>query len=192
MANVPTVRRMTADDLLSMPEKPGVRYELVEGRLICMSPSGAASSLVSGNTFTVICSFVREHDLGVCGGEAMGFRLASEPDTVRAADVAFIKKGRLPAGGVTRGFWAGAPDLVVEVISPTDRFGEVLKNVQQWLEGGASLAWVLDPDVRTATRFRAGEPPISVGEDGVLDGEDVLPGFQLRLSEIWVDIAAEE
>jgi Uma2 family endonuclease len=183
---------MTADDLLRMPRGMGVRYEVVEGRLICMSPSGAASGLVSGNTFTVVCSFVREHGLGMCGGEAMGFRIASDPDTVRAADVAFIRKERLPAGGVTRRFWAGAPDLVVEVISPTDRFGEVLKKVQQWLDGGVTLAWVLDPDARTGTRFRAGEPPISVGEDGVLDGEDVLPGFQLRLAEVWVDVAADE
>lgn len=91
MTNAPTAQLVTADELLRMPRKQGVRYELVEGRLICMSPAGAASSLVSGNTFTVICSWVREHDLGMCGGEAMGFRLASDPDTVRAADVAFIK-----------------------------------------------------------------------------------------------------
>jgi Uma2 family endonuclease len=192
MTNAPTARLVTADELLRMPQKRGVRYELVEGKLICMSPSGAASGFVSVNALIVIGAFVKEHDLGQCGGEALGFKLASDPDVVRAADVAFIRKERLPAGGVTRRFWVGAPDLVVEVISPTDRFGEVLTKVQAWLDGGALLVWVLDPDVRTATRFRAGEPAISVGEDGVLDGEDVLPGFQLRLAEVWVDVATDE
>jgi Uma2 family endonuclease len=176
---------MTADELLRMPDD-GWKYELVRGELIRMSPSGSRSSIVSSNIRNQMGPFVTQRRLGLCGDADWGFRLASNPDVVRAPDIAFVRAERVPEDGIPAGYWPGAPDLAVEVLSPSDRFAEVLEKVQDYLAAGARLVWVIDPEARTATVFRPGGIPETVGADGELSGEDVLPGFILRLAEVWV------
>ena len=112
-----------------------------------------------------------------------GFKLASDPDTVRAPDVAFISRERLP-DPQTRSFPALGPDLVVEVLSPDDRPGETLTKVGDWLEGGARLVWVIDPERRVARVYRPDGSETHLAETGTLEGEDVLPGFSCSLSSI--------
>jgi len=184
MATASAPRLMTADELLAMPDD-GNRYELVEGELICMSPSSVWPGIVGGNIFGLLWTFLRRRrGLGICGISEVGFRLASDPDTVRAPDVWFVRAERVAAQGIPEGFWPGAPDLAVEVLSPSDRFTAVLRKVQDYLSAGTRLIWVIDPQGRSAAVFQPDAMPSLLGEDGMLDGADVLPGFSLRLRDI--------
>ncbi len=176
---------MTADELWQLPGD-GYRYELVAGELIQMSPSGFLHGTVATNFVRLLSEHAIKHDLGVvCTAEA-GFKLRQNPDTVRAPDVAFVTKARILAEGRPEKFWPGAPDLAVEVVSPGDRFDEVLEKVQEYLAAGARLVWVALPRSKTVMACRStGEVKI-LREDDELRDEDVLPGFVCRVKEIFI------
>lgn len=177
---------MTAEAFFALPDA-GVRYELVAGRLEEVGAASPRSSAVAANVLIDLGSFVRRARLGVVGGADWGARLFADPDTVRAGDVCFVRSERLPEGRVPVRFQEGAPDLIVEVLSPSDRFRAVSRKVREFLAAGALLVWVLDPEERSAVVFRADGSVSEFGEDDVLDGEDVVPGYQLALASIWVD-----
>ena len=184
VATTSPARLVTAEELLELPDD-GNRYELVRGELVCVSPSFVWPGIVAGNVFGGLWGFLqRRRRLGICGISEAGFQLASKPDTVRAPDVWFIRAEHVPEGGVPDGFWPGAPDLAIEVLSPSDRFTDVLGNAHEYLDAGTRLVRVIDPKGRSAAVFRPDRPPLLLGEDGVLDGEDVLPGFTLRLRDV--------
>lgn len=112
-----------------------------------------------------------------------GFKIEPNPDTVRAPDVAFLSRER--AKDVPpRGYAALAPDLVVEVVSPNDRTGELLAKVAAWLEAGARPVWVIDPARHQARVCRPDGDLAIVSADGSLDGEDVIPGFRCALADV--------
>ena len=113
----------------------------------------------------------------------VGFKLTSDPDTVRGPDIAFISSGRLP-DPEPAGFADFAPDLAVEVMSPGDRPGEVLAKVADWLSAGTRMVWVLDPARRVARVYREDGTERILTAAESLDGEDVLPGFSSPLAEI--------
>jgi Uma2 family endonuclease len=182
VATAPVPHSLTADDLSAMPDD-GNRYELVRGELIPISPLFILPSVVAGNVLGEIGQFVRRQRLGVYG-TAGGFKLESNPDTVRAPDVWFIRADRIPADGLPDSFWPGAPDLAVEVLSPSDRFVEVMRKVQEYLAAGARLVWVIDPKGRSAAAFAPDRPSLLFGEDDTLDGGDFLPSFVLRLGDV--------
>lgn len=191
MTAAPLQPLMTADDLLAMPDG-GKRYELIDGRLVELCPASWISSTVAMNIAIRLGPYVRDHGLGKVSGADHGAKLATNPDLVRSPDVAFTRQERLKRGKLTRGFQDGAPDLVVEVLSPTDRFAQVVRKVQQYLRAGAQLVWVLDPSDREAIVYRADGSTEVYGADGILSGEDVVPGFELRLAEIWEDADEDE
>ena len=184
MTNLPAQRLLTAADLMQLPDD-GYQYELEAGRLIRVPPTGPLASIVAATMLTLVNGFVRLHRLGVVGGADFGMILARDPDTVRAPDVVFYRANRLPPGGIPSSYWDLAPDLAVEVLSPSDRRGKVLKKVGEYLDAGTRLVWVVDPRRRTAVIYRPEGEPTILGADGVLDGEDVLPGFTLALADVW-------
>jgi Uma2 family endonuclease len=122
--------------------------------------------------------------LGTVVAAETGFLLARDPDTVRAPDFAFLRKSR-PAGPA-RGYYPGAPDLVVEVLSPDDRPGYVRERVAEWIEAGTLEVWVVDPQSRTIVVHEAGELPQLFDESGVVRRRDLLPGFELPVRDIFV------
>lgn len=185
MTDATSTTLMTADDLLNMPDD-GWHYELVRGRLIRMTAASSRPSIVTANITIDIGSYVRRHRLGIVGSAEWGFLLAQDPDTVRAPDISFVAGERIPPEGIPQGFWPGAPDLAVEVLSPSNRAGEILEKVNDYLAAGTRLVWVVDPEARMATVFRLNGPTSREGEHGALDGEDVLPGFTLSLASVWV------
>lgn len=176
---------MTADDLLNLPDD-GRQHELVNGRLITMSATSSRPAMLAAEIGLEIGLFVRQHKLGRVGGADWGFRLRENPDTVRAPDFAFVRAERIPTEGVPPGFWPGAPDLAVEVISPSDRFTDVMDKVDEYLAAETRMVVVVDPESRVTRVFRPGQPPRVLAPDGVLDGDDVLPGFRLELAGVWV------
>jgi Uma2 family endonuclease len=174
---------LTADDLLEMPEDD-FRYELLDGVLVKMSPPGAMHGSVGGNAYDALRAYVREHPIGRVFDE-VGVILRRNPDRVRAPDICFVATERLPAGGIPRGYFEVVPDLVIEVLSPTDRRREIEDKIQEWLEAGARIVWLLDPDRRTATVHEPGRAPRMLTEAKALTAEPVLPGFSVPVGELF-------
>src|SRR5919109_273859 len=116
-----TPQHMTAEELLHMPDD-GFRYELIRGELRKMAPAGHQHGRIAINVTTPLDQHVRAHNLGTVYAAETGFKLASNPDVVRAPDIAFIRRQRVEEVGNVEGYWPGAPDLAVEVISPSDTF----------------------------------------------------------------------
>jgi Uma2 family endonuclease len=177
-------QHFTAKEFYLLPDD-GKRYELVRGALVCMAATGGQHGIIASRLDHRLRSFVEAHDLGeVCAAET-GFRLTENPDTVRAPDVSFIARDRVATHGVPEGYWPFAPDLAVEVISPSDRFDEVLTKVQEYLRAGTRLVWVFHPRTKTVTVYRANsEVQLLQGHDE-LSGEDVVPGFHCRVMEFF-------
>lgn len=173
---------MTADELLHL-DLPDKRTELVKGVLVVREPAGYQHGQVAMDLAIAIHTFVRTHRLGSVLAAETGFKLFSNPDTVRAPDVAFIRADRVPSPP-PRGFAVMAPDLAVEVLSPDDRPGAVLEKVGDWLNGGARLVWVVDPRRRVARVYRADGTDAHLSDGDTLDGEDVLPGLSIPLADV--------
>ncbi len=178
----PPAALMTADDLLRTPV-PHKRTELVRGVLVVREPAGGLHGVVALNLGAELAGYVKHTAAGRVFAAETGFQLAASPDTVRAPDVAFVRSDRLPQA-VPRGFPSLAPDLVVEVLSPGDRPGEVLAKVADWLSAGSRLVWVVDPERRLARVYRHDGSETFVSAEGALEGEDVLPGFGCPLVSI--------
>jgi Uma2 family endonuclease len=174
---------VTADELFRMPDA-GCRYELVQGELRRMSPAGFQHGRLIMNIATPLDQYVRQHKLGVVCAAETGFLLVSDPDTVRAADVAFIQQTRL-TNESEAGYWPGAPDLAVEVISPNDLYTEVDEKVTDWLEAGTRMVVIVNPRKRTVTVYRSLHQIVILREQDMLDGHDVLPGWKLPIAEIF-------
>ena len=174
---------LTANDLLAL-ERAGKSTELVRGRLILREPPSTYHGHVQGILHVLVGAHIRAHELGAVFGQDTGFKIASDPDTVRAPDLAFVDRTRV-AGIGRRGYAALAPDLVAEILSPDDRPGEVLGKVGEWLEAGVRLVWVIDPDRQVASVYRDDGSVMTVSSESQLEGEAVLPGLAFRLSELF-------
>ena len=179
---MPSVTRMTAEELLHA-RFPDKRTELVRGVLVVREPADARHGLVAMNLGVELGMYAKQTGMGRVFAAETGFKLATNPDTVRAPDVAFISTERFPLADTT-GYPACAPDLVVEVLSPDDRPGKVLAKVRDWLSAGTRLVWVVDPERRVARVYRRDGSETLVAVDGVLDGEDGLPGFSCPLASV--------
>ena len=172
---------MTAEDLLQ-PNVPE-HAELVRGVLVVREPPGFRHGEITVRLASALMTHVDAHHLGrVVGGDA-GFKLQSDPDTVRGADIAFVSWERLPERSPV-GFPPLGPDLVVEVLSPGDRSGETLAKIADWLSAGTGLVWVIDPERRLARIYRQDGSESILRENDALDGEYVLPGFVCQLTTI--------
>jgi Uma2 family endonuclease len=178
------IRPITADELLAMPDD-GNSYELVKGELRMSPPPGSEHGEIGMNLAGPLHQFIKRNDLGVVYAAETGFKLESEPDTVRAPDIAFVRKEVIEKTGRTPGYRSGAPDLVVEVLSPSDRAIEVEAKVAQWLEFGAQMVWVVSPKLHTVTVYRSVTEIVTLTKKDVLDGGDVVPGFRINVAEIF-------
>jgi Uma2 family endonuclease len=177
-----TERLITAEEFERMPSSE--RYELVEGRLVPMSPVNADHGRVVAQIAYLLKAHLKNRPVGIAVVET-GFTLSSDPDTVRGPDVSFLRQERAPAPG-TRGFPPIAPDAVFEVLSPEDRPGEIRAKVAEYLSHGVQLVVIVDPDERTVVLHRRGAQHVTSREaHDVLDMADVISGFACRVSDIF-------
>ena len=179
------VQLMTADELLALPDDD-LCYELIKGELIRMPPPGHIHGLVTMRIASPLGQHVTANKLGIVYAAETGFLIHQNPDTVRAPDVAFVNQQRVATAGEVEGYWVGAPDLVVEVVSPSDSVGYVEDKVEQWIEAGSRLVWVVSPKLRTVTVYRSLTDVTTLTEKDTLDGDDVVRGFKLNVAEIFV------
>ncbi|MHC4953481.1 MAG: Uma2 family endonuclease [Planctomycetota bacterium] len=159
------------------------RCELVRGELRTMIPPGFEHGRIAANLAGLLWHHARSNNLGTITAAETGFLLARSPDTVRAPDVAFVRATRPP--GPERGYYPGAPDLAVEVLSPDDRPGYVREKVAEWLEAGALAVWVVDPRTRTVTIHETVRSSRAFRETDVIPGGDLLPGLELAVRELF-------
>ncbi|MGH7545778.1 MAG: Uma2 family endonuclease, partial [Gemmatimonadota bacterium] len=164
-----------------------VRRELVNGEIVEMMPPGGIHGEMTLKVGRRLAEHVERQGGGyvVVGDVGFLLRLSGDPERVRGPDVAYVSAERLPGGVLPEGYIGGAPDLAVEVLSPSDDPVEVQQKVRDYLDAGARLVWLLAPKARTATAYRPDGSARLLREGEALDGEDVLPGLRIPLSEIF-------
>ena len=173
---------MTADEYARLPEGDSVD-ELVEGFVVSEPLPLPRHGRVLIELGARLHAHVQSRGLGVILSDS-GFLLATRPDTVRGPDIAFVRRDRYDPAVEVSGFFRGAPDLAVEILSPSNRPWEVRAKVADFLAAGSTVVWVIDPDRRFATVYRTLLTPRRIAQDGVLEGEDLLPGFSVKISEL--------
>jgi Uma2 family endonuclease len=170
---------MTAEELMQL-EGPN-RHELIKGELLTMPPPKALHGRVVANLIMLFLFHVRSNNLGSVYAET-GYKLETNPDTVLGPDVSFVTRERLD--NVPDGYYPGAPDVAVEVLSPSDRPSRVEWKTQLWLSLGAKSVWVVSPKRRTVEVVRAdGLRKLLHESDELVD--DTVPGFHVPVSEIF-------
>ena len=174
----------TLSDLETTGGPPG-QWEIIEGALIAMSPAGGKHGRIGGTIFARLWHANHATGHGVVYGPDTGVVLRADPLLLRVPDVAFVSKPRLPANFDDGGYLHVAPDLVVEVVSPSDRSLDVLTKVAMWLEFGTRVVWVVEPAGETVTVYAADAAPMTLTRDDILTAATVLPHFSIPVADIF-------
>lgn len=174
-------RLVTAEELLELPSD--FRCELIDGVVIELSPPSGLHGRVAGKA-ALILGRAEAGGLGIVIGE-VGFVVRHDPDTVRAPDVGFLRKEHVPVSGLGRGYLQGAPDVVVEVVSPWDTAAEIQVKVREWIEGGAGIVLVVYPETRTVHVLRSLQNRQTLSSEESIDLADVLPGFSFSVGDLF-------
>ncbi|HEY3108799.1 MAG TPA: Uma2 family endonuclease [Chloroflexota bacterium] len=182
-----TTRLLTADDLLALPDD-GWRYELRAGRLLREPPAGGEHGALGVEALYLLKHHIRQHRLGKLYSADTGFVLARDPDTVRAPDIAFVRADRALSGPDARGFLPQAPDLAVEIVSPSERPSSTRARVEDYLRAGTRLVWVIYPTTRSVTVHRLDGSVSELREGGTLSGEEVVPGFACAVADLFAEL----
>jgi len=186
----PTKQKMNAEELLQLPTGMGAKYELIEGELIEMSPTGLEHGNVTFEIGYHFVRFLKANPIGKITGAESGFIIDPLKPTVRAPDVAFIPAERIPAGGLPAGFAAIIPALVVEVVSPSENAAMVQDKTNMWLTFGVSQVWNVYPELGQVVVFERSTEGASYrvyAAGATIGGGALLPGFELPVSEIFGD-----
>jgi Uma2 family endonuclease len=178
-------RTYTLEEYAHLQEPDDSWSELVRGRLVREPPPGAPHGHVQAYLAARLIAFVEEHRLGRVLTE-VGVVVDEAGPTVRGPDIVFVSYERL-AGPLPEGFLRVIPDLVAEIVSPSNSAPDVLAKVLEYLAAGCRLVWVVDPRSRTATVYRSRHDVEIVSEDETLDGGRVLPGLRLHLASVLPD-----
>ncbi len=178
--------RVTAEDLWRLGGGD-VRRELVDGEIVEMTPAAPLHGWISGRIYRLLAAHVERHGGGevLVGDVGFVLTLPEDPERVRAPDVCFVSAARLPGGPLPDRFLSGPPNLAVEVLSPSDNPVDVQQKVRDYLEAGGRLVWVVAPKAKTLTVYRPDGSARLLRERDFLEGEDVLPGLRVPLSEVF-------
>lgn len=162
---------------------PDYRLELVDGKIIVMSPSGYESDEVAAEVIAQLRNWVKPRRLGRVAASSAGFRLPNSDQDVRAPDASFVRAERLRRS--PRSFAELAPDLMVEVKSPTDSLKELEIKIQEFLALGTRVGILINPENQTVNLYRSGQDVITLTNGDVLTVPDLLPGWEVSISELW-------
>ncbi|MDW8222048.1 MAG: Uma2 family endonuclease [Gemmatales bacterium] len=175
--------KLTPADLLRLPKDR--RYELVDGELV-EKPMAWTSAVVTAHLVRLLVDYCEESDAGVVANSNASYCcFPNKPNQVRKPDISFIRRERITPALWEPGYLRIRPDLVVEVVSPTDEVAEVDKRIRDYQEAGVPLIWVVHPESRQVDVHRLGERGEILGEGEELRGEPVLPGFRVAVREIF-------
>lgn len=175
---------LSVEEFAALPAEEGYRLELSRGRLVREPAPGPRHGHLTSRLARLLDTFVDEEGLGLVFVDT-AFTLSADERIVRVPDVAFVSSERIPEEGLTDRFWELAPDLAVEVVSPSNRVSEMQQKALDYLDAGAALIWIADPAERTATVYRSRSDIRILSDDEVLEGDDVLPGLRLPIVELF-------
>lgn len=179
-----TTSKYTENELFNLP-KDGFRYELVRGELIKISPAGFEHGMIAMRLARSLATYVEENNLGEVFAAETGFKISSNPDTVLAADVSFVSNKRFEQIKPQKGFGIGAPDLVAEVISPSDSFQYVEEKVTNWLDAGTRLVIVVNPSKKSVTLYRSKTEITILSKQEEIHGQEIVPGWKMKISDLF-------
>jgi len=172
-------RHWTEADLLCLPDD-GRKYELVNGRLVEVPAGARHGKITAGVVGRFYALNPREVSLF---DTSTGFRMAQ--GNIRSPDVSLMRTDRLPGGKAPEGFVDGAPDLAVEVVSPSERVSDLLAKMAEYFESGAQEVWLLFPERKQVHRYRADLTVEVLNEDDTLYGASLLPEFAARVGDLF-------
>jgi Uma2 family endonuclease len=181
MTTMASKGRATVQDLLNTP-KDGHKYELVDGDIV-VSPTGMRHSEIGSNINGLIWEFLNKHPIGKVYNSDVGITLPS--GNVRSPDVTYVSLGKLPEGRSPETFGDVIPDLVVDVVSPTDSLRELGRKIGEFLESGVPLVWLVDPAHQTVTIYRSLTETQQLTSDDTITAEPVLPGFSVPIGRFF-------
>lgn len=167
---------------LDPDDEPG---ELDDGTWIPVSRSTFRHGEISGNAYSALRSYAKAHPGWLVSVGDPGARLQRDPDTLLGPDVAVVRAERRPKGRGAEGWLEGAPDLSVEVAGDSQSIAELTRKATRYLAAGGRLVWVLDAAQESVVVFASGKPVRVVGSSEILDGDDLLPGFSCKVSELF-------
>jgi Uma2 family endonuclease len=177
----PTTKAITGAELAQMGDIGPA--ELIEGRIVPMSPTGDEHAGIEVNIVTILQQFVRSHKLGKVRSGEIGIYTRRNPDTVRGADVLFISNERY-AQKQSAGYLDVAPELVVEIMSPNDRWSNVMQKLSEYFDIGVRLVWIVDPKTASIYAYRSLTEVNAFAAGDILSADDILPGFSVAVEAI--------
>ena len=177
-------RILTADEFWELPEEEGYRLELSRGRVVREPAPGMRHGQVAGRLYRRLWRHVEREGRGLVFFDT-AFALTADLRTVRVPDVAFLSQDRIPEGGLSDRFGEGAPDLAVEVVSPSNRASEIQRKALEYLDAGARLVWVVDPAERTVAVYRSRSDIRILGDQDVLEGDPVISDLRMPVGELF-------
>ncbi len=181
---------MTAEKTLLTIEQieanpPPGRWELLDGEVVPMPPVGGEHNWVMNRFDVRLTAYVEAHDLGVVLPGDTGIVLGRNPDRVRAPDLCFYAKGRLPGDRPPPGYLEVVPDFVVEIVLPGDRAGEIQQKTDEWLSAGVRLVWVAYPESRTVVVSSGADVQRVFRSGDIISGDPILPGFSTPVAALF-------
>lgn len=175
-------KEWTEESLMSLPDN-GNKYELVKGKLK-MNPAGFEHESIGARLISDLEKFVRENKLGIVCGSSAGYWMKS--GNFRSPDISFVGKDRLMGfKRPPKGFFKGAPDLAVEILSPSDTVEGLHEKIVEYFDNGSHLAWVVNPEEQIVLIYHSQQPEKLLRKGDSLDGEDIVPGFSLPVSDLF-------
>jgi Uma2 family endonuclease len=182
--SITTAKLLTAEEFSLLPET-AMRRSLVRGEVVETMPTSGTHGVIAGKFFKALILWSDAANAGAAGFES-GFILERDPDVVRAPDVYFIRAERIPAGIIPNTFWDVAPDLAVEIVSPSETANEIREKVQDYLSAGTALVVVIYPKTRELIAHTPDGLARTYRDDEVFTAPEVLPGFSCRVGELFV------
>lgn len=183
MSTITHKKLLTAEEFYQLPSpQDGSQQELVRGEIITMPPPGGMHGVCCNKAGRRLGNFVEDNDLGSVTSNDTGFVTERGPDSVRGPDIAFWSKERLPV--VPVGYIEVAPDLLVEVLSPSNTSKQIRAKLKEYFGKGVRIVWVIAPEDRTLTIYRTLDEARLLHESATVTGEDVLPGFTCRVNDL--------
>lgn len=177
-------RLLTIEEYGRLPDDDLYRDELVRGRVVREPRPGGEHARLTARIAWILQRHVSAHEGGTVLAEG-GFVISDSERTVRGADVAFVASERLSPEDVPVGFVSMAPDVAIEIVSPSNSAADIQEKVFEYLDAGTRLVWVVYPTRREVAVYRSREDIRVLTESGALGGEDVLPGLEVPVEELF-------
>jgi Uma2 family endonuclease len=184
----PSASMMTVEAFLAL-KLPEGKAELVRGELRMTPPAGGPHGLAATNLVLLLGTYVKQHSLGRVFADGFGYELTRLPRTVRVPDGSFVVADRLAKEGIAPGLLKLAPDLAIEVLSPSETASELEEKLNDYFDAGTPLVWIVDPSRRAITIVAADRPRRWLHEGDTLSGDPVVDGFPCAIADVFDGIA---